>query len=326
MDNLARPRSGAFGNDRTIVVALGGNALLPPGERGEIHEQFGYTRSSLEPIVELAAQGWKIAVVHGNGPQVGDELMRNQLAIGKVPALPLGVLVAATAGWIGYMVQQSLQNALARAGIEREVVTVVTQTVIDNGDPNGDEPTKPIGRIFDEAQARRLEKELGWSVGRYGDGWRRLVASPRPASIRERETVRRLVDEGTIVIAAGGGGIPVRRSDCGALDGLDAVVDKDWAAEILAREVGAEMLLILTNVEGAYKSFGSPDQELLRRLTVGEAQRLLEAGEFARGSMGPKVAAAIDFVRGGGRCACIGRLDQGLAVVNGTAGTSVHPG
>lgn len=326
---LARPSGRPAedpGGNRTIVVALGGNALLAPGERGDVQQQFAHTRESLAPIVALAAEGWRIAVAHGNGPQIGDELVRNERTRGEIPPLPLGVLVAATAGWIGYMIQQSLQNALDRAGVRREVVTLVTQVLVDPDDPELREPTKPVGRVMSEERARALARDLGWAVGPASGGWRRLAPSPRPRSVVESDPVRRLVDGGTIVIAVGGGGVPVYRDPTLGLEGVDAVVDKDRAAEVLALDIGAEVLLILTNVEGVYRGFGTPDQELIRTLGSAEAQRLLDAGEFGRGSMGPKVEAAVSFVRGGGRRAHIARLDQGLAAVNGEAGTVVVPG
>src|SRR5512138_1452046 len=262
---IAPPATGreADREGRTIVVALGGNALLPAGERGDIHQQFAHTRESLEPIVALAAAGWHIALVHGNGPQVGDELYRNEMARSALPPLPLGVLVAGTAGWIGYMVQQSLQNALERAGVRRRVVTLITQVVVDPDDPATHEPVKPIGRVLDEATARTLAAELGWTVGPVETGWRRLVPSPRPRAIVERALVRALIGQGTIVIAAGGGGTPVYHDPRLRLEGVDGVIDKDRAAEVLAREIGADVFLILTNVEGVYRGYGTPDAELI---------------------------------------------------------------
>jgi carbamate kinase len=309
----------------TIVVALGGNALQPPGERGDIHQQFAHTRESLGAIVELAADGWRIAIVHGNGPQIGDELLRNELARARRPPLPLGVLVAATAGWIGYMVQQSLQNALARRGVDRPVATLVTQVIVDPDDPATREPTKPIGHEMDEATAHTLADEHGWTIVRTAGGWRRVVPSPVPTEVVEREQVRRLVADGTLVIAAGGGGTPAYRDPVLGLEGVDAVVDKDRAAQVLGREIGAHVLLILTNVDGAYVAYGTPAERRLGRIDAAEAERLLAAGEFGRGSMGPKVAAAVAFVREGGMRACIGRLDRGLAVVNGVEGTTIVP-
>ena len=317
----------AHGSTRPlIVIALGGNALQPPGERGDIHQQFAHTRSSLGAVVALADAGWRIAIVHGNGPQIGDELLRNELARSRRPPLPLGVLVAATAGWIGYMIQQSLQNALARHGVDRPVVTVITQVVVDPRDPATTMPVKPIGHVMDEATARGMAAHFGWPVVEVEGGWRRIVASPLPTAIVESEQVRRLVDAGTIVIAAGGGGTPVYMDERLGLEGVDAVIDKDRAAQVLAREIGADVLLILTNVDGAFVGFGTDAQRLLGQVPVDEAERLLEAGEFARGSMRPKIEAAVNFLRHGGRRAIIARLDRGPEAVDGLDGTTIVPG
>lgn len=308
---------------RTIVIALGGNALAPTGEEGTITQQFRHTRESLGAVVALAREGWRIAIVHGNGPQVGNALVRQERARDAVPPLPLGVLVAATEGWIGYMIQQSLQNALARAGVERQVVTVVTQVLVDPEDPELRTPSKPIGRTMDEATARALAAELGWDVAPTKGGWRRVVPSPRPVAIVERAMISSLVAEGHLVIAAGGGGTPVRRDPRLGLEGVDAVVDKDRAAAILARDLGAEVLVILTDVDAVYRGFGTPAQAALRRLTASEAEALLAAGELGGGSMAPKVEAAASFVRHGGTRAVIARLDQGREAVAGRAGTEI---
>jgi carbamate kinase len=308
---------------RTIVVALGGNALQPEHEVGDIHQQFAHTRESLGAIVALAREGWRIALVHGNGPQIGDELLRNELARNELPPLPLGVLVAGTAGWIGYMIQQSLQNALGRAGIDRQVVTVISQVLVDPADANA-EPTKPIGRVIADADADELARETGWTVRRAGSGWRRVVPSPIPTAIIEAPIIRQLVEQGTIVICLGGGGTPVYSHPVLRLEGVDAVIDKDRAAAVLATGIDAEALLILTNVEGAYRGYGTPGQELLTTLPVADAERLLATGEFGVGSMGPKIEAAAAFIRGGGRTAYIARLDRGLEAVQGRAGTRLE--
>lgn len=309
---------------RTIVVALGGNALQPEDEKGDIHQQFAHTRESLGAIVSLAREGWRIALVHGNGPQIGDELLRNELARAELPPLPLGVLVAGTAGWIGYMIQQSLQNALARAGIERTVVTLISQVLVDPEDARA-EPTKPIGRVMDEATAHAVAAETGWAVRRAGSGWRRVVPSPIPMAIAEAPIIRQLVAQGVIVISIGGGGTPVYQDPVLRLEGVDAVIDKDRAAAVLAKEIGAEALLILTNVEGAFRGFGTPGQELLHELPLAHAEQLLAAGEFGVGSMGPKIEAAAAFIRAGGSAAYIARLDRGLEAVQGRAGTVLRP-
>ncbi|HEX5726937.1 MAG TPA: carbamate kinase, partial [Longimicrobiaceae bacterium] len=225
--------------ERTIVVALGGNALAQPGEEGTITQQFRHTRESLGAVVELAREGWRIAIVHGNGPQVGNELVRNEQSRHLVPPLPLGVLVAATEGWIGYMIQQSLQNALRRAGVDRQVVTLVTQVRVDPDDPELDRPSKPIGRTLDEETARELAREMGGDVAEVKGGWRRVVPSPIPRGIVERPMIRSLVAEGHLVVAAGGGGCPVYLDPRLGLEGVDAVVDKDRAAAILGRDIGA---------------------------------------------------------------------------------------
>ncbi len=310
---------------RTIVIALGGNALQPPGERGDIHEQFAHTRESLGAVVALAQAGWRIVLVHGNGPQIGDELLRNERARAERPPLPLGVLVAATAGWIGYMIQQSLRNALDRAGVERAVITLITQVLIDRDDPAAQTPRKPIGNTMSLEQARALAVDLGWDITPTETGWRRIVPSPLPYGVVESAQIARFLDGGTIVIACGGGGTPVYRDERLGLEGVDAVIDKDRAACILARDVGAEVLLILTNVEAAYRAYGSPSQQRLDRLSVQEARALLEAGEFGQGSMGPKIEAAVDFVTNGGGRAIIARLDRGLEAVQGTTGTTIVP-
>jgi carbamate kinase len=310
----------------TIVIALGGNALAPPGERATIHTQFRHTRESLGAVVQLAQDGWQIAIVHGNGPQVGDELDRNELAHERVEPLPLGVLVAATAGWIGYMIQQSLQNALLRAGVRREVLTIITQTQVDRDDPALAHPTKPIGHALTPEIVERLRRRVV-AVGQDARGrWRRLAPSPDPRHVVEADAVKRLVREGKIVIAAGGGGPPVCFDEQLSWEGVDAVVDKDRVAAILGCRLEADALLILTNVDAVYRGWGTPTAEPIRRLSVGEAEALLEAGELGEGSMRPKVEAALVFLRGGGRRTIIARLEDSLVAMRGEAGTMIEEG
>jgi carbamate kinase len=307
----------------TIVVALGGNAVAPAHERPTITNQFRHTRASLAPIVDLARAGWNIALVHGNGPQVGDELARNEYAADHLEPLPLGVLVAATAGWMGYMIQQSLQNALGGAGVDRTVVTLITQTVCDAADPELRTPTKPIGHALDPARRARLEA-LGVPVKEDKPGkWRRLAPSPRPLAIVERTMVQSLVAGGYIVIACGGGGPPVYHDPALRLEGIDAVADKDRVAAILGRDIGAEVLLILTDVDAVYRGWGTPARQAIGRLSLADADRLLASGELGTGSMRPKVEAAADFVRAGGARAVIAELAQGLAALRGDAGTTI---
>ena len=308
---------------RTAVVALGGNALAPASGRATIYDQFRHTRQSLGPIVELALDGWSVCVVHGNGPQVGDELVRNEAAREEASPLPLGVLVAATAGWIGYMIQQSLENALKRAGIPRSVATVITQVEVDPADPALRDPTKFIGRALSPERARQIEAE-GHVVKADGNGnLRRVVGSPAPRGIRELPAIKHLVDAGMLVVACGGGGAPVYEHPTLGWEGIDAVVDKDLAAAVLARDLGAELLLILTDVNAVYADWGTPRQRPLRRLSIDEAVRMDEQKAFGEGSMAPKIRAAVDFVRHTGGRAIITSLSSGSAAVRGDEGTSI---
>jgi carbamate kinase len=307
----------------TAVIALGGNALAPSGQRSTIYDQFRHTRESLAPVVDLALDGWGLCVVHGNGPQVGDELLRNELAKNEASPLPLGVLVAATAGWIGYMVQQSLENALRRVGSDRDVVTVITQVEVDPADPALTSPTKFIGHELSPDRATQLQSERH-AVKPDGRGrLRRVVGSPRPTAVHEVGVISHLVDRGTVVIACGGGGAPIYRDERLGWEGVDAVVDKDLAAAVLARDLRAELLIILTDVDAVYADWGTPAQRALRCLSVDEAERLDRGGAFGEGSMAPKVRAAVDFVRRTGGRAVITELSRGREAVRGQAGTTI---
>ena len=310
---------------RTAVIAVGGNALSPPGERSTIGDQFRHTRESLGPIVDLALDGWRVVVVHGNGPQVGDELVRNEKARSEVAPLPLGVLVAGTAGWIGYMLQQSLENALRKAGNAKDVVTVLTQVEVAADDPALKDPKKFIGHGISVARARELRAE-GHAVKKDGKGhFRRVVGSPRPLAIHELATIRTLLERDTVVIACGGGGVPIYRGSVLGLEGVDAVVDKDLAAAVLARELGADLFLILTDVDAVYTGWGTDQQRAIGSMTVSEADRLMSEGAFGEGSMAPKVAAAAEYVRRTQGRAIITELSKGRAAVQGTGGTEILP-
>jgi carbamate kinase len=307
----------------TAVIALGGNALAPAREQSDIHDQFRHTRQSLGPVVDLALDGWNLCIVHGNGPQVGDELVRNELARAEVAPLPLGVLVAATAGWIGYMIQQSLENALRRAGNSRHVATVITQVHVAPDDPALRTPTKFIGHPIPESRARALIAD-GVPVKQDARGrWRRVVGSPTPTAIHEIDMIAPLVRSGTIVVACGGGGAPIYYDPVLGWEGVDAVVDKDLAAAVLARELDAKLLLILTDIDSVYVDYGKPGQRSLRRLPAAEAEQLDKAGAFGEGSMAPKVRAAIDFVQRTRGRAIITQLSRGREAVRGEAGTTI---
>jgi carbamate kinase len=320
---LSMPAVGSHKHRRTAVIALGGNALAPAGERSTIHDQFRHTRESLEPIVELALAGWSVCVVHGNGPQVGDELVRNEVARDEASPLPLGVLVAATAGWIGYMIQQSFENALRKAHSPRRVATIITQVQVDPNDPSLKSPTKFIGQALSPARVAEVEAE-GHVVKVDGHGnHRRVVGSPAPIAIRELPIIRLLVRRGYLVIAAGGGGAPVYEHPSLGWEGIDAVIDKDLAAAVLARDLDAQLLLILTDVDAVYADWGTPSQRPLRRLTAEEAAQMDRDGVFGEGSMAPKIRAAIDFVRRTNGRAVITSLTQGRLAVRGRAGTTI---
>lgn len=311
---------------RSVVVAIGGNALSPTDEPATVANQFRHTRESLASVVDFVREGWKVAVVHGNGPQVGDELRRGELARDEVEPLPLGVLVASTAGWIGYMLQQSLQNALRRAGSERRVATVLTQVLVDPDDPALERPTKFVGREVSEEDREAVEAE-GWSLEEDDrDRLRRRVPSPRPREVVEADAVRGLMARGDVVIAGGGGGIPVYRDPALGLEGLDVVVDKDRAAALLASEIGARELLILTDVDAVYRDYGTADARPVARLEPDQARRMLQGGELGVGSMRPKVEASLRFLEDGGERAVVAALDEASRALAGEAGTEIVPG
>ena len=307
----------------TAVIALGGNALSP-AKHSTIYDQFRHTREALAPIVDLALDGWNVCLVHGNGPQVGDELLRNEMARHEVSPLPLGVLVAATAGWMGYMVQQSLETLLRRSGSRRDVATVITQVHIAPDDPALTNPVKFIGHEIPQARADALAKE-GLVIRPDGrNRLRRVVGSPVPLAIHELEVIRHLVDRGTIVVACGGGGAPIYYDNkLQGWEGVDAVVDKDLASAVLARDLNAELLVILTDVDAIYLDGGQPTQRPIRTLTIAEAQRMDAEKAFGEGSMAPKVRAAIDFVRRTGGRAVITELSRGREAVRGESGTTI---
>jgi carbamate kinase len=307
----------------TALLALGGNAIARSGEPATVTNQFRHARESVAPIVELARQGWRIVIVHGNGPQVGDELVRNEAARRVVEPLPLGVLVAETAGWIGYMLQQSLQNALAAARVQRDVVTVITQTLVDRYDPALNLPTKPIGHAISPQEASRL-REAGRAVGKDGAGdWRRMATSPVPLGIVEFPVIKRLLEQDTLVIAAGGGGPPVYQDPILGLEGLDAVVDKDRVSAILGTQLQAEVLMFMTNVEAVFDGWGTPEAKPIRNLTLDQAEKMAAGGSLDAGGMKPKVEAAAGFVRRGGKRAIIARLSEGPAALRGETGTTI---
>ena len=310
----------------TAVVALGGNAISRKGEDDTIANQFRHTRESLAAIIPLVKRGYNLAITHGNGPQVGNAILRVELARGKAPVLPLGVCVADTEGGMGYMIAQSLQNRLMSEHIDRAVTAILTQVIVDRNDPDLANPSKFIGQFYSQEDAQRFSAERGWQAKPDGDrGWRRVVGSPTPKGIVEGPVIRAMVAGGTIVIAAGGGGIPVYIEPDGAYEGLDVVVDKDRASAVLGREIGAQTLIILTAVENVAINYGKPDQRILSKLTVSEARQYYAGKHFPPGSMGPKIEAAITFLEFGGEKVIITSIEKAAEALDGQAGTAIFP-
>lgn len=312
---------------RCAVVALGGNAISPTNELGSIANQFRHTRESLGAVIALVKRNYNLAITHGNGPQVGAALRRVELARGVLPTVPLGVLVADTQGSMGYMIEQSLMNRLNLEQVDRPVVTIITQVLVDENDPALKKPTKFVGPVYSQEDAANYMLQEKWIMKPYNDPsrWRRVVGSPIPLGIVNRRTIREHVQSGVIVIAAGGGGIPVYRDPDKGFEGVDAVIDKDRAAAILAHDIEADELIILTEADAVYQDFGKPSQRRLPKLRIRDASKYLESGEFPEGSMGPKVEAAISFVKNGGGRAVICGLHSIEMALLGQAGTEIVP-
>ena len=307
---------------KRAVIALGGNALIKKGQKGTIYEQFANTRESCRSIVHMIKEGWDVVVTHGNGPQVGALVLQNQAAKDITPEMPLGICVAESEGLIGYMVQQCLSNALKREHIDKSVIALITQVVVDPHDPSLFNPTKPIGPYYKEAEALKMLKE-GYHMTRLPRGWRMVVPSPDPLRIVEGDIIRKMLDEGIIVIASGGGGMPVIEKEGWGLDGLEAVVDKDLAAERLAEALNADVLMILTDVEKVYVHYNTPQQQPLDKVTFKELKEYYRNGEFPPGNMGPKILAALRFLEYGGERVVISTIEQGWEALQGKTGTMI---
>jgi carbamate kinase len=301
----------------TLLVALGGNALIRKGEEGRIEDQFENLKLPIGQIARLSRK-YRILITHGNGPQVGDLLLQQECC-DSVPKLPLEILVAQTQGQIGYMIESTLDTALMGMGANtKPLVSLLSYVVVDENDPAFRNPSKPIGPVFTEERAALLP----YPTRKTAKGFRRVVASPRPITIVEKQEIRKLIEMDFIVICCGGGGIPVIREGR-AFHGVDAVIDKDLASAKLAEEVGVDIFVIATDVEGVALSYGEPEQRFLRSLTLQEAERYFREGHFPAGSMGPKVAAAVNFIRSGGKRAAITSIEAIEAAVEGKAGTEV---
>ncbi len=312
---------------RIALVAFGGNALLPEGQRGLQAEQMANARRAAALMLSVVRKGYELIIVHGNGPQVGNLLIQMEEAANKIPPYTLDVCDAMTEGSMGYMLERALTNELRRHSIDKEVASLVTLVVVDKDDPAFLEPTKPVGPFYPKYRAQQLAREKKWTmVEDAGRGYRKVVASPRPIDVVPHGIIRDLVQAGRIVIAAGGGGVPVVINGRGLFEGVEAVIDKDYAASLLAREVKADMFIILTAIERVYLNFGRPDQAEVPVLTVEEARKHLADGQFPPGSMGPKIRAAIEFIEAGGEEVLITKDSHLKAALLNRSGTRVVAG
>ncbi len=311
-------------------MALGGNALLRRGEKGSFEEQYNNVRRTSRFLADLVEMGYKLVITHGNGPQIGATLLRHDAGkrMYDIPPFPMDVCGAETQGFIGYMIQQALRNELKRRGIDKYVITVVTRVIVDEDDPAFQNPSKPVGKFYTKEEMeelKRIHPEYVFKEDKARGGWRRVVPSPDPKIIAERHAIKTLVEAGFIVVASGGGGIPIVEVDGVEARGVEAVIDKDLAGERLAALLGASRFIILTDVDGAYLNYGKPNQKKIGRIKASELRKLYDEGHFPPGSMGPKVLAAIRFIEDGGKEAIIAELSQLKDAIEGRAGTHVVP-
>ncbi len=309
---------------KTIVIAIGGNSLIKDEDHRSVADQYAAVVETAHHIVDLVARGFRVVITHGNGPQVGFILLRSEHSRGLLHEVPLDSIGADTQGAIGYQIQQAMQNEFRRRGLKETAATVVTQALVDKNDPAFQKPTKPIGQFYKKEQADERIRVEKWSmVEDAGRGWRRVVASPKPTRIIEADAIKHLVASGCVVIAAGGGGIPVVQDDQGNLSGAAAVIDKDLASAVLAKEIAADLLVISTAVEQVCLNFGKPDQKALDRLSLADAKRYMTEGHFKPGSMLPKIQACIQFIENGGTEALITCPEALPRALDGKAGTRI---
>ncbi len=312
---------------KKAVIAFGGNAILQEGDRGTVREQLRHCSETCEALLDIIGKGYELVIIHGNGPQVGNMLLRVEGARGRAPELPLDVCVAATQGTMGFMLEIEMRNRLKARGLVKDVTTLMTQVVVDPDRERFEHPTKPVGPFYDKERAEELRQEKSWDIVEDSHrGFRRVVPSPRPIEILGVETVRSLINQGHIVIAAGGGGVPVLRRNGEHLTGAEAVIDKDYTAALMAREVGAELFIILTRVESVAVGFGTAQEKPLRRITAAEARDYLAQGEFPPGSMAPKISAALEFVEATGHEVLITAAETLRPAMDGLTGTRIVKG
>lgn len=306
---------------KKVIIALGGNALIKKNQTGNIHEQFANTRKISESIVKIIKENYRIVITHGNGPQVGSILLQNNAAREKIPPMPLGICVAESEGLIGYMIQQCIYNELKKNKIKKDIVTIITQVLVDKNDKSFLNLKKPIGPYFNKFEAKELIED-GYKVKKYYNGWRIVVPSPDPKKIIEGDIIKKLIDEDIIIIAAGGGGMPVINNNL-QLDGIEAVVDKDLASERLAESINADILMILTNVDKVYLNYKKSNQKGINKITLKQIKKYYEEDYFPEGSMGPKILAAIRFLENGGKKVIISNVDKAWESIKGKTGTHI---
>ncbi|WP_456398628.1 carbamate kinase [Mesoaciditoga sp.] len=310
---------------KSAVIAIGGNAIQGPKEKPTAEVMRKNLETTASYLVE-ALDGMNVVITHGNGPQVGNLLVQQDLAKEKLPPLPLDLNDAYTQGMLGYLIVQALENQLAKKKIERKSVALVTQVVVDKEDPAFKNPTKPVGPFYSAEEAEKLAREKGWKIKEdAGRGYRRVVPSPQPLDVVEKDLVKQLIEQGVITVTVGGGGIPVVRKEDGTIEGVEAVIDKDRASSLLARILDVDIFVILTGVEKVYVNFGKPNQKALDRVTISEASKLMEEGHFPAGSMGPKIESAIAFVKATNRQCVITSLEKVSEALEGKSGTFIIP-
>lgn len=308
------------------VVAVGGNSLIQDEKKQSVPDQYQAACNTMVHVADMIEAGYNVIVTHGNGPQVGFILLRSEIARSQIHAVPLDSCVADTQGAIGYNFQMALTNEFKKRGIEKEVVTVVTQVLVDKDDPSFQKPSKPIGKFYSEAEAMDRKAKDGWDIMEdAGRGWRRVVASPLPQQIIEEESIKSLAKNGFVVVAVGGGGIPVVRDEHGMLKGAAAVIDKDYASALLAQRIGAEVFIISTAVEKVYLNYGKPDQKALDSITAAELEKYIAEGHFKPGSMLPKCKAVLNFLRSGGKHAIVTNPENLARALKNETGTHVYP-
>jgi carbamate kinase len=310
---------------KIALIAFGGNAILPNNQRGLQSEQMNNAQKAASLMIHVAKKGYDLIIVHGNGPQVGNLLIQMEEAVTKIPPFSLEVCDAMTEGSMGFMLEKAIINQLRKNSLDKEVATLVTQVVVDREDPAFENPSKPIGPFYSKYRAQQLRKQKKWTmIEDAGRGYRKVVPSPKPIDVVPKRIIRDLVHSGKIVIASGGGGIPVIINGRGLFEGVEAVIDKDYAASLIAQEVKANLFIILTNVERVCLNFGKPDEEALSVMTVNQADEYLSQGQFPPGSMGPKIKAAIDFIKGGGKETLITTANHLKAALINRSGTKIR--